>query len=142
MKHFRALLFHQLRKKQQEHMQKSQKFTSNKQHNRGRMEEKSKQHQARSLRASPVSLAQVQYRSTLACSDKAKPDSPGLCGFLLPDEFSRRRRNQMLGHFFCCRLSEGLRGVVVLTSTAQHRETWSSQQDVVNVASSVGTRGS
>lgn len=30
----------------------------------------------------------------------------------------------------------------VLTSTAQHRETRSSQQDVVNVSSSVGTRGS
>lgn len=51
-------------------MQKSQKFTANKQYNGGRMEEKSKQHQAHSLRASPVSLAQVQYRSTLACSSQ------------------------------------------------------------------------
>lgn len=30
----------------------------------------------------------------------------------------------------------------VLTSTAELRETWSCQQDVINVTSSVGTRGS
>lgn len=49
----------------------------------------------------------------------------------------------MLGQLFFFSLFEGLRGVVgILTSTAQHRGTWSGQQDVVNVTSSVGTRGS
>lgn len=37
--------------------------------------------------------------------------------------------------------SEGL-GAGVGILTAEHRETWSSQQDVINVTSSVGTRGS
>lgn len=39
--------------------------------------------------------------------------------------------------FFILRVGAG-----ALTSTAEHRKTWSSQQDVINVTSSVGTRGS
>lgn len=51
---------------------------------------------------------------------------------------SRRSRPNWLGQFVLWRVL----GWGVLTSTAEHRETWSSQQDAFNVTSSVGTRGS
>lgn len=69
-------------------------------------------------------------------------DQPSHCFFLL----CGGTWNQQQGEKTKCSASfsfEGLgAGVGILTSTAEHRETWSSQQYVINVTSSVGTRGS
>lgn len=64
---------------------------------------------------------------------------PALFNSLVEHEISSKKRKSNAGQFLSLK---GWGGRVILISTAEHRETWSSQQDVFNVTSSVGTVGS
>lgn len=109
---------HQLKiKSEQQHIQNSHKFTPNKWHN-GEV----KHHVAHGL---TVSLWHVLFYFIFF-------------NFLVKSAAAGGKPNAL--PVSCLKGRGGALGV--LTSTAQHRETRSSQQDVANVSSSVGTRGS